>query len=486
MTGRYLHLVDDRYPYVDDLAALGEGGAARPAARASDYLASLRRRAHRTARNANIWVWIWLSLVVWLTVILPALDLLTFLRILFFDPSLAWAVDLSNLELAFFYMLLLWPGLIGFWIVRKRFRRQLRRGYFVEPSQSVKREIEPLLEGLSARMRVRWGLTLRLDLRNTSVPPSVDVERKEYYLIVPLGFLLFLRIDPDAARAVLAHELGHVVQGDVGQFGAINAYVRGVILPLVRWGLFLYPLWLALIWGLANEKITFAVLLLAALPLLIVNLPLWRLRVARRLSETAADLTAALVVGREPIEHAIRVLGGGFGDVFGLLDVHPSVDERLQNLAAALDHVSSPPLTGIRGWLALLGLWMIIAPIRFVYTMIKYYSDGANLTVFHSLPAAMIGELVLNLLYLAFLFYAAVILFKKKRTFKKVFTITVFMNPVTVEFLYYLWASAISDVPLATSFPAEQLAAAIGSIIPGLLWVAYVWRSRRVANTFVN
>lgn len=405
--------------------------------------------------------------------------------------SCAWLDALVDGVWAFFvhlpYILLFGPGLIGYYVVRGRFHRVLRRRYQAEPSHSVNREIEPLLEKLSARMRVRWRLTLRLDLRNTSVSPSINVEGKEYYLIVPLGFLLFLRIDPDAARAVLAHELGHVVQDDVGQFRAINAYVRGVILPLVRWGLLLYPLWLALVWGLADEKITIVVLLVAALPLLIVNLALWRLRVARRLSEAAADLTAALVVGREPIERAIRMLGGGFSDVFGLFDVHPSVNERLQSLAAALDHVSIPPLTGIRGWLVLLGLGMIIAPVRFVYSMIKYYSVEANLKVFQSLPAAMIYELILNFLLLAFLFYTTVIFFKKNRTFKKVFTIMVFMNPVAV-FLYYPWVSAISGVPapVANSFLGEQLATAMGSMIAGLLWVAYVWRSHRVANTFVN
>lgn len=72
MTGCYLHLVDDRYSYVDDLAAPGEGGATRPTAPSSDdYLASLRRRAQRTARNANIWVRIWWSLAVWSVGVAP-------------------------------------------------------------------------------------------------------------------------------------------------------------------------------------------------------------------------------------------------------------------------------------------------------------------------------------------------------------------------------------------------------------------------------
>jgi hypothetical protein len=65
----------------------------------------------------------------------------------------------------------------------------------------------------------------------------------------------------------------------------------------------------------------------------------------------------------------------------------------------------------------------------------------------------------------------------------------VFMNPVVV-FFDFLWVSAISGVPLATFLnqqpTTEQLGTAIGYMILGLPWVAYVWRSRRVANSFVN
>lgn len=97
------------------------GGRRRnaPAAPSSDdYLASLRRRAQRTARNANIWVRIWWSLAVWSVGVALGLDAL-------FDGVWAFFVHLP-------YLLLFGPGLIGYYVVRGRFHRVLRRRYLAE------------------------------------------------------------------------------------------------------------------------------------------------------------------------------------------------------------------------------------------------------------------------------------------------------------------------------------------------------------------
>jgi Zn-dependent protease with chaperone function len=319
-----------------------------------DFLATLRRRARRIARNGNIWVRIWLSLslcIGGIGGIILARGLLSVS-----DSEFSLGISVLTLLLTLLPMLLVWPGLIGFWVAQGRFHRLLRKRYLAEPPQSVRREIEPMLEELSARMGPEmYPLRLRLHLWNASASPSIDVERKKYgdafYLVLPLGFLLVLRIDPEAARAMLAHELGHVVQGDVRQFRAFNAFVRGAVLTQLRCFVVLYILLLGWILFTEAESIRFSGLLQfnisllheSALEFLVPVVALWRLRVARSLSEAAADLAAAVVVGREPIERAIRMFGGGLSNGFRLLDVHPSVDKRLRILAKALDRVANPP-----------------------------------------------------------------------------------------------------------------------------------------------
>jgi uncharacterized membrane protein YeiB len=151
----------------------------------------------------------------------------------------------------------------------------------------------------------------------------------------------------------------------------------------------------------------------------------------------------------------------------------------------ALPHGPAPPLTGIRGWLYLLAIGMILNPIGGVMDLIRYYQGIA--AAFQQSPTGVIGDLIINLTWLAFICYTTAVFFGERRIFKKAFTVMVFTFPAPV-FLDLIWVSAATGVPLANliSMSVEEIGKSLGSIIGGIPWVAYVWRSRRVANTFTR
>jgi Protein of unknown function (DUF2569) len=100
---------------------------------------------------------------------------------------------------------------------------------------------------------------------------------------------------------------------------------------------------------------------------------------------------------------------------------------------------------------------------------------------------AMYGELVLNLLFIAIIFYTTHCLFAEKRIFKKAFTIQA-LSVLLIPILDWIWGSAVSGIPLASMLDvmAEPVGRGIGAAIGCSPWIAYVWCSRRVKNTFVR
>jgi hypothetical protein len=159
----------------------------------------------------------------------------------------------------------------------------------------------------------------------------------------------------------------------------------------------------------------------------------------------------------------------------------------MEDMMTHVTAITQKPLTGIGGWLIWLAIGQVLAIPRIVYSMFKYYGDKDTLATFQTYPAAMYGELFLTLLFLGIVFYTTAVFGAHKRVFRKAFTIQVFANPV-LTFVNLVWVSAVTGVPLASlgASVSEQIGSAIGTTVACLPWVAYVWRSVRVRDTFVN
>jgi len=146
---------------------------------------------------------------------------------------------------------------------------------------------------------------------------------------------------------------------------------------------------------------------------------------------------------------------------------------------------------GIGGWLLLLALGQIAGPMKFFASVIQYYGtlDGA---LFQKFPITLIGEALLNLVVGAVYLITAVLFFRSSKRFPRFFVYavvaTVAVLPVSVGWVALGigfesgqpgWAIAVSTVT-----PLEMVQM-IGGAIFGVIWIVYLKRSRRAANTFV-
>jgi transglutaminase-like putative cysteine protease len=151
-----------------------------------------------------------------------------------------------------------------------------------------------------------------------------------------------------------------------------------------------------------------------------------------------------------------------------------------------------PALTGIAGWMLLLAIGLCLTPLRIAIDMAEIVDatsldhwarvatpGGEN---FHPLwGPLLLFELIGNLFFLVLSVLLLVLLFGKRSSFPRFAMACILGNLAFV--LSDAWLS--TQVPGITQEPGDWALVARSSI-SGLLWSAYLWRSRRVGSTFVR
>src|SRR5215510_14549624 len=147
---------------------------------------------------------------------------------------------------------------------------------------------------------------------------------------------------------------------------------------------------------------------------------------------------------------------------------------------------------GIGGWLLLLALGQIAGPMKFFVSVVHYYAT-LDTALFQKFPITLAGEALLNLALGVIYVIAAVLFFRASKRFPRFFlyqiVATVAVLPVSVGWvaLGIGFESGQPSWPIAlgTITPREILQT-IGSAIFGTIWIVYLKKSRRAANTFVR
>ena len=147
---------------------------------------------------------------------------------------------------------------------------------------------------------------------------------------------------------------------------------------------------------------------------------------------------------------------------------------------------------GLGGWLVLVGLGVTIQPFRVLFTIAKTSttyaaSSWARLTIpgasgYDALWApTLLLELVLNIALVVFGLQLAVLFFRRHRWFPALFVI------YAAGRIVFTWL----DLILAHAIPAlegrhgNDVAQHTGALLSTVLWISYMFQSRRVRNTFV-
>jgi hypothetical protein len=195
------------------------------------------------------------------------------------------------------------------------------------PSPKVEKHLRAFLAPICTRIGVTREFVLRIDKRAHHWAPSVAEDGTGVILVVPLGLLKLLATDSRAAEAILAHELGHIHEGDSWIFPTQAAHARIfnlLVAPSVG-GLFIVSL-------LTSSPITISRWALIG-AVVSARRAKQHLYAARLASEERADAYASIVSGGPELS---RVLDEYVEPKPRASKFHPSVSQRKLSMSESL------------------------------------------------------------------------------------------------------------------------------------------------------
>jgi uncharacterized protein DUF2569/uncharacterized protein DUF4339 len=149
-----------------------------------------------------------------------------------------------------------------------------------------------------------------------------------------------------------------------------------------------------------------------------------------------------------------------------------------------------PPLSGIAGWLILIAIGQVVGVIKLLGSLAQYYGE-ADPKLFQQFPVTMWGEAALNAGFVALAIYTAVLFFQKSSKFPRFF-IYQWMFIIFMPLVDMVWAGLTLSLYTGRSFEEfakfdpQTVGQSIGAMIGAAVWITYIIKSRRVANTFTK
>jgi len=149
-----------------------------------------------------------------------------------------------------------------------------------------------------------------------------------------------------------------------------------------------------------------------------------------------------------------------------------------------------PPLSGIAGWLILIAIGQVAGVIKLLGSLAQYYGD-ADPKLFQQFPITMWGEAALNTGFVVLMIYTAVLFFGKSSKFPQFF-IYQWMFVIFMPFVDLVWVALTLSLYTGRPFSEfakldpETVGQSIAAMIGAAVWITYIIKSRRVANTFTK
>lgn len=156
--------------------------------------------------------------------------------------------------------------------------------------------------------------------------------------------------------------------------------------------------------------------------------------------------------------------------------------------AAYFKNVEPGPV-GLGGWLILVGIGQIVGNLRFLTSMGEYYGKMDE-RLFAKFPAVMWGEAAMNGAFFLLFLYTTILFFQKSRNFPKFFIlqfIAAFLLPIASLIWAAVMIASVTGKPTSEflSMDSKDGAQLVSILIGAVIWIPYIRKSRRVANTFI-
>jgi len=152
-------------------------------------------------------------------------------------------------------------------------------------------------------------------------------------------------------------------------------------------------------------------------------------------------------------------------------------------------------IKGLGGWLILVGIGVIVAPIRLLVTYIPIYRPIFENGTWEALTTVgseaynpiwgplIIGEISYNTIMIVASIYLIYLFFSRHYLFPKVYIAVVAASLVFIPLDAWLVTKIFPDEPM---FDPETTKEFMRVLISGLIWVPYMLISKRVEATFVE
>ncbi|WP_352779644.1 DUF2569 family protein [Mesorhizobium sp. M0571] len=142
-------------------------------------------------------------------------------------------------------------------------------------------------------------------------------------------------------------------------------------------------------------------------------------------------------------------------------------------------------LVGIGGWLMLLAIVQALSSLR-TLAVLGSSSDGyRQLMTLPNGALAAYGEIALLLAFLVLQLVVFVAMLRRSYRFKQLFLYQWLAIPI-VFILDTMWISAVMGAPVSLVLAGDALVLPIVTFVLTGIWVAYVYKSVRVRNTFTK
>ena len=152
-------------------------------------------------------------------------------------------------------------------------------------------------------------------------------------------------------------------------------------------------------------------------------------------------------------------------------------------------------LKGLRGWLILVGIGVVIGPFRLMYgygpIYYSIFTDGTfqiltdtGSEAYHPLwGPLLIGEALYNSLMVLVYAYLIYLFFSRHYLFPKVYITIVVISLIFIPLDAWLGSFVITDEPM---FDPDTTKEFVRTLMVGIIWIPYMLVSKRVEATFTE
>lgn len=133
----------------------------------------------------------------------------------------------------------------------------------------------------------------------------------------------------------------------------------------------------------------------------------------------------------------------------------------------------------------LLAIGQALSPLRSLAELANSIEGYQQLMTLPNGTLAVYGEVALFLAFLVFQLVVFVAMLRRSYRFKQLFLYQWFAIPV-VFVLDTVWISAVLGAPVSQVLAGDALVMPVVSFVLTGIWVAYVYKSVRVRNTFTK